>query len=375
MNSYPPPPVQHPCYQNPHPASRLKPEVTFTLKYIKMCTDKIPANYPYALPPIDGLYRNTGLYEFLPVPFFEFCGTGAPPADIGTPGDVYIDLTPGAHALYSKSEEDWARWAGPASLDSLSHPHFVDDGRARYVWFHPEQGAEWVCVRTVMRRQEALRTARMLNNTHSASAQANLDLASTIIGTYLAGTAPVKAPPSPTPSAMSVDDLFASESEGDSDALSDFYPSKRARLLASGGNSISAAVSPKRARAPPPPPRNPGPDRETAQLEKTLAALQADKQLEVLRKRKSELMASLATTQPRTAFGAPLLQTLEKEYRRCHPSASPSPAEAKQALPDLRCLVDEAKKTLLATKMRRAEVESQLAQRMQRCAEIRQRYP
>ncbi|KAJ6453290.1 hypothetical protein C8R47DRAFT_1254393, partial [Mycena vitilis] len=231
----PPPvqPVRHPCYQNPRPASRLKPEVTFTLKHIRMCAEKIPASYPYALLPIDGLYRNTGLYEFVPVPLFEFCGTGTPLTDIGTPGDVYMDLTPGAHALYI---------TGPASL---SHQHFVE-------------GFEW--------RQRAGELEPRVDDYRDGPRGQG------------AFGAPVQAPPSPTLSAMSVDDLFASESECESDALSDFYPSKRARLLASGGDSVIAGVSPRRAKAPPAPPRNPAPaDRETAQLEKTFAALQANK--------------------------------------------------------------------------------------------------
>ncbi|KAJ6544338.1 hypothetical protein B0H19DRAFT_1380620 [Mycena capillaripes] len=375
-----PPAAPHPCYQNPRPTSMLKPETTFTLKYIKMASDKVPANYPYALPPVDGLYRNVGLLEFLPVPFFEFRGPGAPPADVGTPGDVYIDLTPNAHALYSKSEEDWTRWAGPAAIEMPSHPHFVDGGRARYLWFHPQQGVEWVCARTIMRRQQVLRTAGLLKAVHTASAQSSLDLASMILGKYLTGSAP-----QPRASTVSMDcdsDLFKSESEDESDSLSDrdtFYPSKRARRLASG-TSVSAAMSISRARAPPPssPPRHPSPDRETLQLESKLAALQEDKDLELLRSRKRELMASFAVTEhgrAKAEFSAPLLQTLEKEYHRCRPSSSVTPAEARQALPDLRCAVDSAKKTLLATKVRRVEVEKQLAERLLRCEVIRQRYP
>ncbi|KAJ7124466.1 hypothetical protein C8R44DRAFT_875497 [Mycena epipterygia] len=134
----------HPCNENPHPKSKLKPETTSTIQYIKMRVLSIPGNYPYLTPDIPGLYRNEGIHEYLPIPFFEFRGLGTPPSDVGSPGDVYIDLTPSACALYSKAEEDWSRWAGPASTDTLSHPHFVDSKNARYVWFHPRNGAEWI---------------------------------------------------------------------------------------------------------------------------------------------------------------------------------------------------------------------------------------
>jgi hypothetical protein len=326
---------QHPCYQNPDPRSKLKPDTTSTLKYIKMCGGTIPTTYPYALPLVPGLYAQKGtVYEYLPVPFFEFRGSGAPPADLGTPGDVYIDLTPDAHALYCKSEEDWTRWAGPAVVasDQLCHPHFVDWSHSRHVNFHPEHGPEWVCRQTIVRRQQALRANRILKASHAASARAGLRLASTIIGQYLARTGGVQALSSPTPSAsparggspatMDADsDLFASDSDAES-KLSDvdeaFFPSKRARTLASSA-SISAARSANRpapSAAPGPRYRHPSPDPESQQLEKKLAALQADKELHQLRSRKRMLLASLATAQRGFRPASELLQTLEKKYTK-----------------------------------------------------------
>jgi hypothetical protein len=304
-----------------------------------MYAGAIPTTYPYALPLVPGLYGQKGtVYEYRPVPFFEFRGSGAPPADLGTPGDVYIDLTPDVHALYCRSEEDWARWAGPAeaATEQLCHPHFVDWKQSRYVNLHPEQGPEWVCRQTVVRRQQALRAAGILEDSHADSPQAGLRLASTIIGQYLAKTGGVQAPSSPTPSAspargvspatMDAElDLFASDSEGPSDAelkLSDvdneaFFPSKRARTLAS--SSISAARSanrPAATAAPRPRYRHPSPDPETRRLEEKLAALQADKELHQLRSRKRMLLVSLATAQRGFRPASELLQTLEKEYTK-----------------------------------------------------------
>ncbi|KAF7331118.1 hypothetical protein MVEN_02452100 [Mycena venus] len=301
---------------------------------------------------------------------------------------------PSAYALYCKCEEDWAKWAGPAAALSevLAHPHFVDCREARFVNFHPEEGTEWVCARTISRRRLALREAGVLKD--SDGARESSDIASTIIQGYLAGT-PVKRPSSSPPSvrpARSItsrgdkdvdSDLFGSDSdlsEAESKASEAFYPSKRARTLASS-SSVSAALAANRAKskAPPPPSppyafRHPSPDPETTQLEKELKALQADEELHSLRRRKRDLVASLPTVHGFT-LAPELLQKVEKEYNKFHPSAVPSvtPAEAKLALPELRCRVDQAKKTLLATKMKHTEAEKQLAERRQWCDAIRQK--
>ncbi|KAJ7124471.1 hypothetical protein C8R44DRAFT_980736 [Mycena epipterygia] len=341
----------------------------------------IPANYPYFIADIPGLYPNQGVHEHLPVPFFEFRGVGAPPSDVGSPGDVYIDLTPSAHALYSKSEEDWTKWAGPGeSADMLAHPHFVDCRSARYVWFNRDIGVEWVCARTVARRQLSLRSAGILNFRH-VGAQACLALASQIIGNYLteedrASLPALKLTPVKHDTSASSKTAMDSESEsedlGSDSELSDtFYPSKKARLLASTNSQSAtpAAKSPassRRART----------DRETLQLEKDLVALRADKELRSLRTRKRQLMASIEESTERGRDSS-FLQTLEKGYNNCYPSPSATPvtaAEAKQILPELRCRVDEIKKHILVTRFKRFEAEKQLAERLQLCNEIRERH-
>ncbi|KAJ7210638.1 hypothetical protein B0H12DRAFT_1157423 [Mycena haematopus] len=304
---------QHPCYRNSAPKSTLKPDTTFTLKYMKMNAETIPARYPYALPAIEGLYSTL----YLPVPFFEFRGAGAPPADLGTQGDVYINVTPGAHALYAKCEEDWARWSGP----------------------------EWVCRRTVARRMQALSTAGILKESHYAHQQAGWSLASTLISGYLTGR---------------------HSSEG-SDAESTHSDA-----------SVSAAFASDRfckSKAPPSPLyQHPDPDPEIEHLERELAELQADQELRRLRGRKRELVASLST--PRGLRVSPeVLHTLETEYTKYHSDPSVSAANARLLVPDLELLstkVRVGKKSLLATKIRRAEVEKQLGERLQLCHAIRQ---
>ncbi|KAF8156259.1 hypothetical protein K438DRAFT_1942836 [Mycena galopus ATCC 62051] len=383
---------QHPCYRNPNPSSRLKPNTVFSLKYIKMYTKSIPANYPYALPPIDGLYGKVKVFEYLPLPFFEFRGAGAPPADLGTPGDVYIDLTPGAHALYCKCEEDWACWAARAPTEELlTHPHLVGWKYERYLDFHAEKGPEWICRKTVLQRQQAVLAAGLLD---TGGAQEGSGLASTMIARYIAKTAASVANfARATPMDVDSPDISASDSDLDSEEISDaeskhsdtFYPSKRARTLASC-NSLSTSLAAGRAarsKAPGPSPQyqHPGPDPETQQLEKELAALRADKNLQRMR---AASASSWCLSSLRADFGS-----LQRCSRHSRPSTAntsyidPSPvtpAEAKQLLPDLRNTVDKGgsflavvlefpglflisdlgKKTLLEAKMKRAKAEKQL---------------
>ncbi|KAJ7733320.1 hypothetical protein B0H16DRAFT_1892829 [Mycena metata] len=366
MNVDPPPAVPHPCDQNPNPKSLVKPETTFSVRHMKIRVESIPENYPYTLSPIEGVFPNKGdTWAFIPVPFFEFRGLGAPPPDVGTPGDAYIDTTPGAQALYSKSEEEWTRWAGSASDITSAHPHFADGTRARFLWFHPQGGVEWVCQRTIMRRQ--LQNGGALG----ATVQSNLDRVSEIIGRYLVAEA------APGPESR----LSASEEESELSELSDadFYPSKRARRLAPGtGASISVPIPPRpahasRSRAPPPssPPAHFTPDSTTLALERELAALKRDPDLKLLRNRKRELLATLATRRTTSNTLSPTaLQTLAKEFNKSCPSTL-TPDEAKQALPDLQRLVDDTKKRLLALRAQRAGFEMQLAERQQACEALK----
>ncbi|KAJ6579666.1 hypothetical protein DFH09DRAFT_846047, partial [Mycena vulgaris] len=66
----------------------------------------LPPEYPYRIDPVKGSYR---------VPYFQFSGRGPPTdgLDVGTEGDIYLDLTPGAHSLYGKTAAGWMRWSDP----------------------------------------------------------------------------------------------------------------------------------------------------------------------------------------------------------------------------------------------------------------------
>ncbi|KAJ6614004.1 hypothetical protein B0H10DRAFT_2221729 [Mycena sp. CBHHK59/15] len=108
-------PVPHPYFVDPNPHSTLKPHTTATVKYFRV--SKVPVQYPYTTIPVVKVYPKQGLDTFqqVNVPFFEFRGHGRPPIDVGNPGDAYIDLNPASHALYSRTETQWATqtlWSG-----------------------------------------------------------------------------------------------------------------------------------------------------------------------------------------------------------------------------------------------------------------------
>ncbi|KAJ7083650.1 hypothetical protein B0H15DRAFT_417422 [Mycena belliarum] len=88
------------------------------------------------------------------VSFFEFRGIGPPDSSCGYAGDVYVDLTPGAHALYWRDRHgrgpgQWRRWTAllldrvPLYKYLISHP-WADDPQESdlYLWVDPN-GVTW----------------------------------------------------------------------------------------------------------------------------------------------------------------------------------------------------------------------------------------
>ncbi|KAJ7499909.1 hypothetical protein FB451DRAFT_950187, partial [Mycena latifolia] len=66
------------------------------------CT--VSPDYPFHLEPAKGGFQ---------VPYFQFTGRGAPTEelDVGTEGDVYLDVAPdGTYGLYGKTASGWKRW-------------------------------------------------------------------------------------------------------------------------------------------------------------------------------------------------------------------------------------------------------------------------
>ncbi|KAF8169035.1 hypothetical protein K438DRAFT_243438 [Mycena galopus ATCC 62051] len=115
---------QHPCFMNPNPVSLIQPQIT--VKQRGFIVHSLPSSYPYHAELDLGSCR---------IPFLEFSGCGPPTEDldVGTAGDVYFDLTPGAYSLYAKIASGWKRWSDtgetlgtvwPNADWIIKHPHF-----------------------------------------------------------------------------------------------------------------------------------------------------------------------------------------------------------------------------------------------------------
>lgn len=84
-------------------------------------------------------------------PYSEFRGLGSPGVNLGQPGDIYIDITPGLHALYARYPESWMLWPGANdALNLLRHPLHSDRClwcQTTVGWIHPRRvrvnSGEW----------------------------------------------------------------------------------------------------------------------------------------------------------------------------------------------------------------------------------------
>jgi hypothetical protein len=108
------------------------------------------------------------------ISFFEFRGTGPPSSSFGYAGDVYVDLTPGSHALYWRDRHgrgpgQWRRWTAllldkvPLYKFLTSHPWANDPQTSDlYLWVDPT-GVTWtsraeICASRVMMIQKDVAT-------------------------------------------------------------------------------------------------------------------------------------------------------------------------------------------------------------------------
>ncbi|KAJ7617217.1 hypothetical protein FB45DRAFT_223494 [Roridomyces roridus] len=118
---------EHPCLTNADPVSRIQPKLASQLKLLPVV--ELPPDYPYQIAPLpNGRFK---------IPYRLFSDRGPPCAnlDVGIPGDMYLDLTLDAYALYGKTADGkWKRWsdtAAPLSSRGLwpqsewivNHPH------------------------------------------------------------------------------------------------------------------------------------------------------------------------------------------------------------------------------------------------------------
>nr|GAT50178.1 predicted protein [Mycena chlorophos] len=95
----------HPSKSEPPPFSATQPNLDVRKRELVVAQNALCRNYAYILVRTHG-----GAFR---MPYYEIRGWGPPRAAeiLGSrPGDVYIDTTPGAGALYGHTEAGWRRW-------------------------------------------------------------------------------------------------------------------------------------------------------------------------------------------------------------------------------------------------------------------------
>lgn len=142
--------LPHPCNRSSkHPSSLIQPSITCELK--TFVVETLPAGYPY-----ETYQPSQKTYTKYHIPFFQFSGRGPPPLDVGHPGDIFIDSTPGANALYMRSSTDWVLWSDPHPDDRrvttsllICHPAFVNEHEGRYLWCSNKSIFSWYSLSTI----------------------------------------------------------------------------------------------------------------------------------------------------------------------------------------------------------------------------------
>lgn len=123
----------NPCTVNFPPAQTNPPSyLACTLKQFEIDFAELPSKYPYAAP--DGTTPGTRKIHYV-----EFRAQRSPHHDLGVPGDIWLDLSPGSLALYMKAGpisglsrmsefRGWFQWLG--EVTKLHHPNVP----SRYLW-------------------------------------------------------------------------------------------------------------------------------------------------------------------------------------------------------------------------------------------------
>ena len=118
MASPPKPPM--PCIANPKPTSSSP--IPFRHERRHFTVKTLPDSFPYEV------IRDNGLQ----IHYFEFRGQGPPPADLGFPGDVWLNVRAGELSLYARTLSEWVIWPGPRKAKKQMFEHPLVPGR--YLW-------------------------------------------------------------------------------------------------------------------------------------------------------------------------------------------------------------------------------------------------
>jgi hypothetical protein len=130
--------------------SRVKPSLLIRLSHIMMLGSVFNRHQASTSEPSRARLRIMKVGKYT-CPFSEFRGLGSPGLNIGQPGDIYIDITPGLHALYARYSESWLLWPGSNDVSRLlRHPLYSDRClwcHTTIGWFHPRHvrvnSGEW----------------------------------------------------------------------------------------------------------------------------------------------------------------------------------------------------------------------------------------
>lgn len=109
-----------PCIANPKPTSSSP--IPFRHERRHFTVKALPESFPYEV------IRDNGLQ----IHYFEFRGQGLPPADLGYPGDVWLNVRPGELSLYARTMSEWVIWPGPRKAKKQMFEHPLVPGR--YLW-------------------------------------------------------------------------------------------------------------------------------------------------------------------------------------------------------------------------------------------------
>ncbi|KAJ7605853.1 hypothetical protein DFH06DRAFT_1310064 [Mycena polygramma] len=151
---------EQPGPENYTPSSSSSLEFEYTWKNVRVNPQNIdPHTFPFHLE----LQPEQNRYN---VRFLEFRSHSDPPHDNGNPGDIWLNVSPAAYALFALSaQREWVRWAGPgATLDPdggaqvVLHPYLP-----LYVlwctikqasWYHRDKLArDWMAEKLAARRE------------------------------------------------------------------------------------------------------------------------------------------------------------------------------------------------------------------------------
>ncbi|KAJ7740561.1 hypothetical protein B0H16DRAFT_54303 [Mycena metata] len=184
----------HPCLRGILPASETQRGLIAKPCHFTINNKNHISDYPYDINPFQGKWHSPkSNYEQYHVSYCKISGRGPPPADLtnATPGDIYIDLSPEAYAVYGKvaaseSGSAWKRWFDPQpklrdDAVMVKHPYFHN----RVLWCSPTSGINWFAADAVRPIQDRAVEARLVSTIAGKTEATKWKEAAAVIGMSL----------------------------------------------------------------------------------------------------------------------------------------------------------------------------------------------